>query len=192
VPSSASELPHSWTLDSMDDSAATRLPLPETNATEYKSPPKRRRKLNHQPHLTISATPSHYKAHDHTVTVRAIKNSVYCTQLQTLLDSHESTVRELIDCQLMIAATDNYRSVCILLDDNKQSEDDRASFLRYIYQSLANTLKKIVENHTLDVRCMNLAFFNNSMCDLAKMQRLRLIDTGRSPKLLSTITDARP
>ena len=26
--------------------------------------------------------------------------------------------------------------------------------------------------------CMNLAFFNNSLCDIINMKRLRLIDTG--------------
>ncbi len=129
-------------------------------------------------HLNNSDIIPQYKAYDHTIIARASKNSTICKQLQTLLNNHDTVLEELIDLQLKLTCNNNCKSVCILIDDHKQSEQYRSSFLHYIYTTLSNTLKQILHNESIQMTCMNLAFFNNSLCDIINMQRLRLIDTG--------------
>ncbi|CAF0992937.1 unnamed protein product [Rotaria sordida] len=130
-------------------------------------------------HLNNSDDICQYKAYDHIIVARASKTSTACKQLQTLLNNHDTFLEQFIDSQLLLTCNNDYRSICILIDDHKQSEQYRSSFLHYIYTTLSNTLKKIFENDSIQLTCMNLAFFNNSLCDIINMQRLRLIDTGR-------------
>jgi hypothetical protein len=129
-------------------------------------------------HLNNSDINPQYKAYEHTIIARASKNSTNCKQLQTLLNDDDTVLGELIDSQLILTYNNNYKSVCILIDDHKQSEQYRSSFLHYIYTTLSNTLKKIINKESIQMTCMNLAFFNNSICDIINMKRLRLIDTG--------------
>ena len=130
-------------------------------------------------HLNNSEDTPQYRLSDHTVIARASKNSSACKQLQTLLKNSDADLDQLIDSQLMLTCNNNCKSVCILMDDQKQSEHYRSSFLEYIYTTLSNTLKRIIHDQSIQFTCMNLAFFNNSLCDIIHMQRLRLIDTGR-------------
>ncbi len=94
------------------------------------------------------------------------------------MNDNDTVLGELIDSQLILTCNNNCKSVCILIDDHKQSEQYRSSFLHYIYTTLSNTLKKIINKKSIQMTCMNLAFFNNSLCDIINMKRLRLIDTG--------------
>lgn len=126
---------------------------------------------------TKSAT-SHYKTHNHVIIVRASENSTACQHLQIILNQSTSSLDQLIDSQFLLTSQNNYQSVCILFDDHKQSEQHRSSFLQYVYQSLSNTLKSTLQNRCIQITCMNLVFFNNSICDLTRMHRIRLIDTG--------------
>ncbi|CAF4769694.1 unnamed protein product, partial [Rotaria socialis] len=119
-----------------------------------------------------------YKAYDHTLVARASEYSVACKKLQNLLKNNDTCLEELLDSQLQLTCNNDYRSICILIDDHKQSEHYRSLFLHYIYTSLSSSLKQISENDSIQLTCMNLAFFNNSLCDIVNMQRLRLIDTG--------------
>ena len=116
-----------------------------------------------------------YKSYNHTLITRATKK-----HLKTFKNNSDTNLSELIDSQLTLTSKQNCKSVCILIDDYKQY---RSSFLHYIYTSLSETLKKILEEKSVELTCMNLAFFNNSLCDIVNMQRLRLIDTGRRRKL---------
>ncbi|CAF2978111.1 unnamed protein product [Rotaria socialis] len=125
-----------------------------------------------------------YKAYDHTLVARASEYSVACKKLQNLLKNNDTCLEELLDSQLQLTCNNDYRSICILIDDHKQSEHYRSLFLHYIYTSLSSSLKQISENDSIQLTCMNLAFFNNSLCDIVNMQRLRLIDTGRKIFLL--------
>ncbi|CAM4780595.1 unnamed protein product [Rotaria magnacalcarata] len=125
-----------------------------------------------------------YKAYDHILVARASEYSVACKKLQNLLKNNDTCLEELLDSQLQLTCNNDYRSICILIDDHKQSERYRSLFLHYIYTSLSSSLKKISENDSIQLTCMNLAFFNNSLCDIVNMQRLRLIDTGRKIFLL--------
>jgi hypothetical protein len=126
-------------------------------------------------HLNNSNSSCQYQAHNHTIVARASKAN---KQIQTLLSNHNTSLEELIHSQLILTCNDNYRSVCILIDDHKQSEQYRSSFLQYIYTTLSNTLEKCLENESIELTYMNIVFFNNSLCDIINMQRLRLIDTG--------------
>ncbi|UJR26393.1 hypothetical protein I4U23_007725 [Adineta vaga] len=128
----------------------------------------------------LTDIPPSYKAHEHTTIVRASENSTASTHFQTILNDNDSTIGQLIDLQVMLTSDNNYNSICILLDNDKQFEKDRSLFLRYIYKTLSNTLKTILQNQSIQMTCMNLVFFNNSICDLTKMQRIRLIDTGKN------------
>lgn len=121
---------------------------------------------------------SEYKAYEHIFVARASKNSQACLQLQYLLNNHNTYLKELIDLQIRLTSNDDYRSICILIDDHKQLEEHRSLFLHYVYASLSSSVKKILEEDTIELTSMNLAFFNNFLCDITHMQRLRLIDTG--------------
>jgi hypothetical protein len=163
-------------LYSTDD--CDRLPTTQSNTIKHN-------KCLNQPqqsiinlHLDTSDVAYQYPLHDYTIVARASKNSSACKQLQTLLNNPDTSIEELIDTQIRLTCNENYRSVCILIDDHKQSEDYRSSFLRYIYKTLSNTLKTISDNNSTELKCMNLVYFQNSFCDIIKMQRLRLIDTG--------------
>ncbi|CAF3352403.1 unnamed protein product [Rotaria sp. Silwood1] len=151
----------------------------QTNTNKHHTPYHRRQQSIVNLHLNNSDMNCQYKAYDHIIVARASKNSTACKQLQTLLNNHDTFLEQLIDSQLILTCNDDYRSICILIDDHKQSEQYRSSFLHYIYTTLSKTLKKIFENDSIQLTCMNLAFFNNSLCDIINMQRLRLIDTGR-------------
>lgn len=129
-------------------------------------------------HLINSDTTPQYKSVDHTIIVRASKNSPASKQLQTLVNNDDTLLEQLIDSQLTLTCDNNSKSICILIDDHKQIEQYRSSFLHYIYTTLSNTLKKIIDKQSIELTCMNLAFFNNSLCDIINMRRLRLIDTG--------------
>jgi hypothetical protein len=129
--------------------------------------------------ITNSDKTPQYKSMDHTIIARASKNSVAGKQLQALINNDDTLLEELIDSQLTLTCDTNCKSICILIDDHKQSEQYRSSFLHYIYTTLSNTLKKIINKSSIQLTCMNLAFFNNSLCDLINMRRLRLIDTGK-------------
>ena len=130
--------------------------------------------------LNTSEIISQYKLHNYTRVARASKNSSACKELQTLINNPETSLAQLIDSQLRLTSNENYRSVCILIDDQKQSEEYRSSVLHYIYTTLSNTLKNISrDNNSIQIKCMNLVFFQNSLCDIIHMRRLRLIDTGR-------------
>lgn len=120
-----------------------------------------------------------YNACDHAIIIKTSKQSTTCKQLQTLLNNPDTILEELIDLQLQLTSNNNSKSVCILIDNHKQSEQSRSLFLHYIYTTLSNTLKKIINQDSIQITCMNLAFFNNSICDIINMQRLRLIDTGK-------------
>ncbi|CAF1495393.1 unnamed protein product [Adineta steineri] len=135
-------------------------------------------------HLNNSKSIYQYKAQNHTIIARASKNTLACKQLQIILNNSDSSLEQLIDSQLLLTCNDNYRSVCILIDDHKQSEQYRSLFIHYIYKTLSNSLKQILKNNSIHMTCMNLAFFNNSLCDIVNMQRLRLIDTGKKILLL--------
>ena len=130
-------------------------------------------------HLTNSDTIPQYKSVDHTIIARASKNSIGGKQLRALINNDDTLLEELIDFQLTLTCDTNCKSICILIDDHKQSEQYRSSFLHYIYTTLSNTLKTIIDKPSIRLTCMNLAFFNNSLCDLINMRRLRLIDTGK-------------
>jgi hypothetical protein len=138
-------------------------------------------------HLNNSDDTPQYKSCDHTIITRASKHSPVCKQLQTILNNPDADLEQLIDSQLMLTYNNNCKSVCILIDDHKQSKHYRSSFLEYIYTTLSNTLKKIIQDQSVQLTCMNLAFFNNSLCDIINMQRLRLIDTGRLTQLILII-----
>lgn len=129
-------------------------------------------------HLNISDTISQFKSVDHTIIARATKNSPACQQLQTLLNNNDTLLEQLIDTQLTFTCHHQCKSVCILLDDHKQSNQRRSSYLHYIYTSLSTTLKNLLRQSSVQITCMNLAFFNNAVCDIINMRRLRLIDTG--------------
>lgn len=129
--------------------------------------------------ITNSDKTPQYKSMDHTIIARASKNSAAGKQLQALINNDDTLLEELIDSQLTLTCDTNCKSICILIDDHKQSEQYRSSFLHYIYTTLSNTLKKIINKSSIQLTCMNLAFFNNSLCDLINMRRLRLIDTGK-------------
>ncbi len=149
-----------------------------TNHTAQSNPIKRDNQSVIDLHLNTSDISVQYKSHDHTILARASKNSSAYKQFQTLLNNPDTSIEELIDSQVRLTCNENYRSVCILIDDQKQSEEYRSSFLHYIYKTLSNTLKEISANHSKQLKCMNLVFFQNSLCDIINMQRLRLIDTG--------------
>lgn len=125
----------------------------------------------------INTTPQ-YKAYNHAIIIRTSKYSTTSKQLQTLINNPNTLLEELIDLQLQLTLNNNSKSVCILIDEHKHSEQYRSSFLHYIYTTLSNTLNKILHQNSIQITCMNLAFFNNSICDLINMQRLRLVDTG--------------
>ena len=129
-------------------------------------------------HLNISDNISQFKSIDHTIIARATKNSPVCKQLQTLLNNNDTLLEQLIETQLTFTCHHHCKSVCILLDNHKQSDQHRSSFLHYIYTSLSNTLKNLMRQSSVQITCMNLAFFNNAVCDIINMRRLRLIDTG--------------
>lgn len=129
-------------------------------------------------HLNISDTIHQFKSIDHMIIVRATKNSTVGKQLQILLNNHDILLEQVIESQLEFTCHHRSKSVCILLDNHKQSDQYRSSFLHYVYSSLSNTLKMLIRQPSVRVTCMNLAFFNNSVCDIINMQRLRLIDTG--------------
>lgn len=154
------------------------LPSTEINTVKHKTSFNRRQESVINLNLNNSDTTPQYKACDHTIIVRASKNSTICQQLQILLNNHETVLEQFIDSQLILTCNNNYKSVCILIDDHKQSEQYRSLFLHYIYTTLSNTLKKILHQKSIQITCMNLVFFNNSLCDIIDMQRLRLIDTG--------------
>ncbi|CAF3823537.1 unnamed protein product, partial [Adineta steineri] len=135
-------------------------------------------------HLNNSKSTYQYKAQNHTIIARASKNTLTCKQLQIILNNSDSSLEQLIDSQLLLTCNDSYKSVCILIDDQKQSEQYRSLFIHDIYKTLSNSLKKILKNNSIQMTCMNLAFFNNSLCDIVNMQRLRLIDTGKKILLL--------
>ena len=138
-------------------------------------------------HLTDSNSTSQYKSIDHTIIVRASKNSPANRQLQALVNTDDTLLEQLLDSQLTLTCHNNYKSVCILIDDQKVSEQYRSSFLHYIYTTLSDALKKMIRKEAVQLTCMNLAFFNNSLCDIVDMQRLRLIDTGTSRSFLLTL-----
>lgn len=138
-------------------------------------------------HLNISDTISQFKSIDHTIIARATKNSPVCKQLQTLLNNHDTLLEQLIETQLTFTCHHHCKSLCILLDNHKQSDQHRSSFLHYIYTSLSNTLKNLIRQPSVQITCMNLAFFNNAVCDIINMRRLRLIDTGREQLILDVI-----
>lgn len=135
-------------------------------------------------HLNISDTISQFKSIDHMILARATKNSIVCQQLQTLMNNPDTLLEQVIESQLTFTCYHHSKSVCILLDNHKQSNHSRTSFLHYIYTSLSNTLKMFIRQSSVHITCMNLAFFNNSVCDIITMRRLRLIDTGRKTILL--------
>ncbi|CAF3900775.1 unnamed protein product, partial [Adineta steineri] len=135
-------------------------------------------------HLNNSKSTYQYKAQNHIIIARASKNTLACKELQIILTNSDSSLEQLIDSQLLLTCNDSYKSVCILIDDHKQSEQYRSLFIHYIYRTLSNSLKKILKNNSIQMTCMNLAFFNNSLCDIVNMQRLRLIDTGKKILLL--------
>ena len=149
----------------------------QINTTKYNSVYQQQQSIVKLPLNSLNST-YQYNAHDHTIIVRATKNSKACQQLQTLLNNQNTLLDQLIDSQFILTCYKDNRSVCILIDDDKQSEQYRSSFLHYIYRTLSNTLKKTLENDSIQLTCMNLAYFNNSLCDIINMQRLRLIDTG--------------
>ncbi|CAF1107973.1 unnamed protein product [Adineta ricciae] len=138
----------------------------------------RTKSVTSHPSLSTNIT-SYYKVHDHVIIVRASQNSAACQHLQIILNQSNSSLNQLIDSQFLLTSQNNYQSVCILFDNHKQSEAHRSSFLRYIYQSLSNILKCTIQNRSIQITCMNLVFFNNSIYDLTRMQRIRLIDTGK-------------
>jgi len=124
--------------------------------------------------LTEVISPRQYKLCDHLILIRASK------QFQTILNQTDKHLNDLLDCQLTWTSNENCKSVCILIDDQKQSEQIRSLFLHYIYTSLSDRLKTFLQNQSIQLTCMNLAFFNNSLCDVITMKRIRLIDTGKN------------
>ena len=124
-------------------------------------------------------SPCEHSASDHTIVARASKNSEACAELRTLLKHRSTSLEQLIECQLRLTQHGHYRSVSILIDDDKSLEHVRTSLLHCVHSTVLASLLAIFHDKSVRLTCMNFAFVNNALCDIVSQQRLRLIDTGR-------------
>ena len=128
-----------------------------------------------------------HSASDHTIVARATRDSEACAELRSLLKHRSTSLEQLLQRQLQLTHHGHYRSVSILIDDDKSLEHVRTSFLHCIHSTILTSLLTIFQNKSVQLTCMNFAFFNNALYDIASQQRLRLIDTGRRDRATSSI-----
>jgi hypothetical protein len=135
-------------------------------------------KVDYRSHIYDTSSYQYY-ANNHILLANATRSSSAYEHFRTLLTEQTASVKQFIDYQLLLTYEEQYRSVCILIDDYKSSAQYRHSFLRSIYMTLSDSLTTITDDRSRQLTVMHLIFFNNSLYDIVTMQRLRLIDTGK-------------